>query len=269
MVVCNSRKHTWRTMLPLGVFCTLLFSVCWSSENTPREPLVLDSFDYVGDFRLDSPGDVSIRGAISVRGTLEIHARNIEVSGSINVSGNVSGGHIALLPSADLSLTDSAILNIHATNSGGQIFLGGDYQGRGALPHAARVLVAPGAAIRADACDSGNGGRVIVWSDQMTRFRGTISARGGREAGDGGFVEISSKNELDFAGHVDTGALNGANGTLLLDPNTIDIVGALPDLNGDGTTGDDIATATDLSNSANFPGKTSVITVGALKTVLA
>ena len=72
--------------------------------------------------------------------------------------------------------------------------------------------------ISADALDAGDGGRVIVWSDERTSFRGAVTARGGPEGGDGGFVEVSGRAHLTFAGLVDLSAPAGAFGTLLLDP---------------------------------------------------
>ena len=63
----------------------------------------------------------------------------------------------------------------------------------------------------------GDGGKVVLWSDQTTSFAGTILALGGAQFGNGGFVETSGKT-LNFTGTVNTRAPNGAAGTLLLDP---------------------------------------------------
>jgi len=46
-----------------------------------------------------------------------------------------------------------------------------------------------------------SGGKVILWSDYITRYYGFISAQGGAQSGNGGFVEISGKEFLDFNGH--------------------------------------------------------------------
>ena len=59
-----------------------------------------------------------------------------------------------------------------------------------------------------------------------TAFYGNISARGGENAGDGGFVEVSGKENLIFRGDVDLIAPSGNDGTLLLDPKVIEIVEA-------------------------------------------
>ena len=69
----------------------------------------------------------------------------------------------------------------------------------------------------------GNGGRTIFWADRRMHFQGIVKGRGGKYFGDGGFVEVSGKEELFFDGSVDTTAANGKTGTLLLDPDTITI----------------------------------------------
>ncbi|MBL8483046.1 MAG: hypothetical protein JNJ60_12680, partial [Rhodocyclaceae bacterium] len=70
---------------------------------------------------------------------------------------------------------------------------------------------------------NGNGGQIVVWSDQVTRYYGTASARGGQSGGDGGRVEISG-HQLDFQGTVSTAAPLGRAGTLLLDPANIYLI---------------------------------------------
>jgi len=107
---------------------------------------------------------------------------------------------------------------------GGEVLVGGDFQGANpAIANALDTYVGPAVTITADAEGSGDGGRVIIWSDAVTRFLGEVSARGGEAAGDGGFVEVSGAERLAFTGHVDAGAPAGAAGTILLDPDTITI----------------------------------------------
>ncbi|MFN7778897.1 MAG: beta strand repeat-containing protein, partial [Betaproteobacteria bacterium] len=101
---------------------------------------------------------------------------------------------------------------------------GGDYQGGGGAPRAQTTIVDAGASIVADATVAGNGGTVVVWADDATRFNGTISARGGDMGGDGGQVETSGKVKLSVTtGSVDVGAKAGEAGTWLLDPNDLTI----------------------------------------------
>ena len=58
---------------------------------------------------------------------------------------------------------------------------------------------------------------------RLLRFNGNITARGGLFSGNGGFVEVSGKQSLDFAGLVDLRSTLGIAGTLLLDPTDITI----------------------------------------------
>jgi len=115
-------------------------------------------------------------------------------------------------------------VDVSGQMGGGAILIGGDTQGsnRG-IQNAQFTTVASGANLLADAGQTGDGGKVIVWSDDTTRFDGHISARGGVGAGDGGFAEISGKQHLALTGYADLRAPNGRPGTLLLDPGTVTI----------------------------------------------
>src|SRR5581483_10310683 len=99
-----------------------------------------------------------------------------------------------------------------------------------------------------DASGRGNSdaGRIVIWSDADTIFRGTVLATGGERGGNGGQVEISGYRALNYRGKVDLSAVAGARGTLLLDPATITIQGGSGDGDADGTdtfTGDVSLTA--------------------------
>ncbi len=107
---------------------------------------------------------------------------------------------------------------------GGEILVGGNFQGKGPERNALRTFVGAGVSISADTIEQGNGGMVIVWADEVTRFFGEISARGGADGGDGGFVETSGRAFLDARGRVNAGADRGAAGVWLLDPYNITIV---------------------------------------------
>ena len=106
------------------------------------------------------------------------------------------------------------------------MLVGGDYQGKNPdIQNANITYFGPQASIKADATTNGDGGKVIVWADDTTRAHGAISARGGRQSGNGGFVETSGHQFLDVAGiTVGTSAANGTAGNWLLDPNDVNIV---------------------------------------------
>ncbi|MEH2114406.1 CHAT domain-containing protein [Nostoc sp.] len=109
---------------------------------------------------------------------------------------------------------------------------------KGTLPNADQTYVDSKSVINADSNLNGNGGRVIVWGNDTTQYDGNISARGGANAGNGGNVEVSGKNYLTFNGLVDTSAINGNFGTLLIDPSTLTIIdGAAGTGSFDGTAG--------------------------------
>jgi len=146
------------------------------------------------------------------------------VDGSVRANAGDKGGSIDVLGQR-VALEDGAALHASGRLGGGQVRVGGDFQGRNPdVPNAARTYVAAGATIDADATVQGDGGRVIVWADEITASYGAISARGGAEGGDGGFVEVSGKRQLAFRSSVDTSAPRGAMGTLLLDPDYINVV---------------------------------------------
>jgi filamentous hemagglutinin family protein len=136
------------------------------------------------------------------------------VSGTIGGNVTVVGDRVALI---------GANIDASGANGGGTVRIGGDYQGQGSIPNASRTFVTTDSLIQADAIQSGNGGRVIVWADQITSFYGRIRARGGIFSGDGGFVEVSGKEQLIFRGDVNLEA-QGRIGTLLLDPTDITVI---------------------------------------------
>ncbi|AFY47137.1 filamentous haemagglutinin family N-terminal domain protein [Nostoc sp. PCC 7524] len=145
------------------------------------------------------------------------------VSGNVNVSGE-TGGTVNVL-GTKVGLVDANI-NASGTNGGGTVLIGGDYKGGGTVPNATQTYINSNTVINADSLQNGNGGRVIAWADDATQFFGNISARGGANSGDGGFVEVSGKNFLTFQGQVDVSAPNGQFGTLLLDPSSLTIIDA-------------------------------------------
>ncbi|MEH1812440.1 MAG: CHAT domain-containing protein, partial [Nostoc sp.] len=163
-------------------------------------------------------------------GTVKLTNSNVTIPttpGTTIVSGKVStssqtGGTVTAL-GKKVAVIDANI-NASGNNGGGTVLIGGDYQGKGTLPNAARTYVDSKSVIAADSNLNGNGGRVIVWGDKTTEFLGNITARGGLNSGNGGFVEVSGKENLIYRGNTNLSANNGIVGNLLLDPTDINIV---------------------------------------------
>ena len=156
----------------------------------------------------NEPGTTIISGTVDASNTQP---------GSVGGEAHLLGGKVGLI-GADVDVSGDA--------GAGEVLVGGDYKGQGTVPNAEVTLVDSNSEIKADALQNGDGGEVIVWADGTTAFYGNISATGGSNSGDGGFVEVSGKNNLVFDGTVDTSAINGKIGELLLDPTNIEIVGS-------------------------------------------
>ena len=175
--------------------------------------------------------------SMAIRTTGPVVAKDIKVEGQgrgiVSVEGRLdaSGASNARRTGGTVEVTGQkvglfgAAVDASGPAAGGTVRVGGDYQGKGALRRAEVTVVGEGTTLRADATARGDGGAVIVWSDETTRFYGAASARGGPAGGDGGLIETSSKGALDVRapGRIDASAPRGANGTWLLDPRNVTI----------------------------------------------
>ncbi|MDB9524544.1 CHAT domain-containing protein [Oscillatoria sp. CS-180] len=166
-------------------------------------------------------------------------ASTIAEPGGVIASGEISatgdrGGSIYLL-GQQVSLLNA---NVDASGSfgGGSLRIGGEFQGQGRVPNARFTLVDEVSTLQADSLATGDGGSIVVWADDTTQFLGSASVRGAEENGDGGWVEVSGLNSLQFSGSVDASSDSGTTGTLLLDPTNIEIVAAGGDITDPDTT---------------------------------
>src|SRR5690625_2974957 len=158
-------------------------------------------------------------------GTIELHAAHTVLLTENSVTaaraeGRGRGGTIQVL-GHHVGVIDQAMVDASGAWGGGQVYIGGDYQGDNPfMPNAWRSFVGDQARINANALADGDGGRIIVWADDITRFFGRIEGKGAGENGTGGFAEVSGKNLLRFDGLADMRGPGGV-GTLLLDPRDI------------------------------------------------
>lgn len=182
-------------------------------------------------------GGKIIIGAEGSNGTAKSGRSRVVIDGAVQAGGQkggtitVTGDDIHLTRNARLnadgktgsrtSFKGRAISDARPDSAGGDIRIGGDYLGSGTTQRAVNLQVDEGAVISARALDDGDGGRVILWSDHATLFRGLIDIRGGEAGGNGGFAETSGKSWLGFRGSVLATAPRGETGTLLMDPGNI------------------------------------------------
>lgn len=143
---------------------------------------------------------------------------------------------------------------------GGTVLVGGGERGAGERS-ARGTYLASDASVRADATGSGVGGRVVLWSSEVTNVAGEVSARG---VDAGGFVETSSKGELRVARTPDVTATAGKAGTWLIDPRNVTIVAGAGNTNINAAspfspTGDDAQLGVDLIVAALNGGASVLI----------
>jgi filamentous hemagglutinin family protein len=226
-----------------------------------------------GNITFFAPGSNAVTGNVAANKGLSSVTSEVLISGMLDASGlnngetggaiTVTGDHVGILTGATINASGDA--------GGGTIQIGGDFHGQGTTPTAEATVVQRGATITADAITSGDGGNVAVWSDDYTNFAGTITARGGAESGNGGFVETSGKHTLSVSGSVDASSPHGKAGTWLLDPDDItitdgdhdgqgsaddnDIIGDPSFTSGDGNP----ATLSNTTIEADLNGGTSLI----------
>ena len=116
-------------------------------------------------------------GTVSVGGMLDASGKGAgQTGGNVTATAHhvgIFGGHIDASGDA----------------GGGTVLVGGGYQGGNAsVQNASATYMSADATINANAINTGNGGTVVLWSADSTRARGTISARGGAQSGDGGLI---------------------------------------------------------------------------------
>ncbi|PKN25421.1 MAG: hypothetical protein CVU64_19990, partial [Deltaproteobacteria bacterium HGW-Deltaproteobacteria-21] len=182
---------------------------------------------------VNNDGVIAAKSLVNENGVIKLMGGDEGVvanSGTLDASGKeagAKGGTVQVLGDK-VGLFGNGLIDVSGDAGGGTVLVGGDFQGKNpSIMNASRTYVSPEFSIKADALTNGDGGRVIVWSDELTKFYGNISARGGALGGDGGFVEVSGKELLLFNGMIDTYAEKGNVGSILLDPLdlTIDAIG--------------------------------------------
>ncbi len=164
-------------------------------------------------------------------GRIEIDAGpggEVENTGTVDVSSDSGKGGEIFIIGSQIALKPGSLVIADGATGGGEIFIGGGQRGQdGDLMNAENVTVSEGASISANATGNGDGGQVIVFAENRLDFSGEVSAMGGSLGGNGGFIELSGKNEVlipDLSSRVNLSAVDGIAGTLLFDPEDILII---------------------------------------------
>ncbi|MBS0261452.1 MAG: hypothetical protein JSS02_05800, partial [Planctomycetes bacterium] len=229
----------------------------WTSAALSFQGSVNDRVDINGQLGLEQGSLFVSAGTIDVSGSITGTNNHIEIQGShsvtfessavvrssggtvvvdagehgtlldfgvIDVSNTSVGGAggTVLLLGQNIGIAGAARIDASGTNGGGTVLVGGDQHGANPLVREAdRTYFGANASIHADALWQGDGGKVVLWSNEATWFEGQISAQGGALAGNGGAVEVSSLGVLNVSGLVNTLAAHGHAGVLLLDPKNV------------------------------------------------
>jgi len=100
---------------------------------------------------------VAGEGTVNVTGAM--HAQVKDEGGTVHVLGHT------------VKVFENAVIDASGKNGGGTVLIGGDYRGSNPeIPNAQFTLVTDNSQIRADALQSGDGGKVIIWADNTTGF---------------------------------------------------------------------------------------------------
>jgi len=192
-------------------------------------------------------GNISAAGTLDASaphgdggGSVWVSGGEVEIAGLLDVASAEGKGGLVVTEGDHITIAGSSQLNAKGATGGGQVLVGGDWQGGAnkerrvfdnpnAIKQATTVTMEEGAVIDASATDNGDGGTVVLWSDinnasSITTVQGSIYAKGGTESGNGGLIETSGYN-VDFIGStISAAAANGTGGLWLIDPSdsTID-----------------------------------------------
>ena len=177
------------------------------------------------DLTLDAGSVTTANGPSGGNITLQAQGGTNLISGTVEAKGSSGQGGTIQALGVRVGVIGNGVIDASGDTGGGTVLVGGDAHGANPnIQNADRTFIGSDGVIRADAGTTGDGGRVVVWAAGDTRFYGSISAQGGAQSGNGGFVETSGKLGLDVGGHVNAGAPNGQGGSWLIDPTDVSIV---------------------------------------------
>ena len=182
----------------------------------------------------------------------------VDMRGQISAAGldaSTKGGEV-VVTGDKVTLSGQARVDASGQAGGGQVLIGGDWQGQNPLIRQAnQVLIQPGAVLNASALSQGNGGTVVVWSNTRntlgsTQVQGQLLARGGALGGDGGRIETSGHQLNTHGVQGDASAPAGQAGTWLFDPWNVEITAATANNNQSSGTWTASGSSSTIANTA-------------------
>ncbi|XHO08100.1 hypothetical protein ACEQUB_p01349 (plasmid) [Ralstonia syzygii] len=258
-----------------GAARTLVSNGGMIAADGGRVVLTARGLDSLSESVINTTGVVRARTVANHQGTIELAgdpATGVtQVSGQLDASApeGGSGGLVKVL-GAKVGVFDGARIDATGMDGGGTALIGGNNQGTGPEPNAA-AYVAPTAVIDVSAIRRGDGGKLIVWGTDVANVHGTLSANGGAQGGNGGYIETSG-HALDtegIAASVAAGNGGGTGGLWLLDPYNVTISSGTqtggtfsgnvwtPSANGS------LVNTTSIQNVLNSGGSVTITTSGA------
>ncbi|EMD3634734.1 filamentous hemagglutinin N-terminal domain-containing protein, partial [Salmonella enterica] len=178
---------------------------------------------------VNNSGTIEAKGLASRGGEIVLDGSDsgvVSQSGQLLADSHTGRGGKITLEGQNIHLAGSSLTSATGRAGGGEVYVGGGWQGQDRrIRNASRVVMDKAAMVDVSATEAGNGGTAVLWSDNYTNFQGTILAKGGGRSGHGGQVETSSHQNLQVTGAVDASARVGRGGDWLLDPTDVTIVG--------------------------------------------
>ncbi|HGB6406092.1 TPA: filamentous hemagglutinin N-terminal domain-containing protein [Salmonella enterica subsp. enterica serovar Oranienburg] len=203
---------------------------------------------------VNNSGTVEARGLNQRGGEIVLDGGEsgvVSQSGMLLADSETGRGGKITVQGANIHLAGGSRTSATGRTGGGEVYVGGGWQGKdAAIRNASKVVMDRDAVIDVSATEKGDGGKAVLWSEDHTNFRGRILAKGGAQSGNGGQVETSSHHNLQAFGDVDASALNGRGGNWLLDPTDITITGT-------GTTNTGIEEGTEGADHVFSPNVTT------------
>ena len=143
-----------------------------------------------------------------------------EVVGTIDASSNAKGGDIEIT-GKEIQVKSNSKLLATGDTGGGNILVGGDWQGSNGILQATYTTVEKDSLIDVSSLGVGDGGKIVVWSDikdanSKTTVNGQLFSKA--NIGDGGKIETSGSLINTEGAKINASAVTGKGGLWLIDP---------------------------------------------------